>query len=118
MCKILSANDLTSFLTARLWILSANILSVKNHFSGEYIHTLARREWKKDQRAHARYTPNWVTHRSSASLRKIGAENMVRPERFELPTFWFVASGRIQYLVGPDSLTNSRARFICPPVVP
>jgi hypothetical protein len=60
-----------------------------------------------------------IERRGARSRRQLQMiEKMVRPERFELPTFWFVASGRIQHLVGLDSLTNFRARFICPLVVP
>ena len=47
---------------------------------------------------------------------------MVRPERFELPTFWFVAnreeSQSKNYLVCLASLTNSEQPFFPPLVVP
>ncbi len=45
-------------------------------------------------------------------------EKMVRPERFELPTFWFVASGRIPHLVGLESFTNSQGALIVPQLSP
>ncbi len=39
---------------------------------------------------------------------------MVRPERFELPTFWFVARRRKTYLVDLKSLRTSQGAFSCP----
>jgi len=43
---------------------------------------------------------------------------MVRPERFELPTFWFVARRRENQAVCFQVLTASLRRFNCSPIVP
>jgi hypothetical protein len=43
---------------------------------------------------------------------------MVRPERFELPTFWFVARCRKTYLVDLQSLRVFQGVFVVPKLVP
>ena len=56
--------------------------------------------------------PRKTSSQAGANLRLEGVE-MVRPERFERPTYWFVASCSIQLSYGRTSSLANGVRFDC-----